>query len=74
MAEQEPELRELAVKIIEDADAAAVTTGIVVQELEYTYGIEVDHRETLNMLDEMVEEGVLEYHLGEYAEYAVPEE
>jgi redox-regulated HSP33 family molecular chaperone len=72
MSESEQSLQELVVQILEDEDAVAITTGLFVQRLKHQYGIEKDRSELSEFLDELVEEGVLEYNHGEYGEYAIP--
>lgn len=73
MVEQESELSRLAVKIIEEDEAVAVTTGIVKQELNYSYSKNLEHGEVSELLHGLVEEGVLEYSLGEYGEFGIPD-
>ena len=69
----EENLRQLCIQIIEENDAAAVTLGIVRQELEVQYGYEFSHTEIFDLLHEMEDDGDLVYHLGEYNEFAVPD-
>ena len=72
MSKSEQSLQERVVEILEDEDAAAATTGIFVQRLEHRYGVEKDRGELTEFVDELVDEGVLEYHHGEFRESAIP--
>jgi transposase len=69
----EDELRQLCVEIVEQADAAAVTPGVVRQELRVEHDIVYDYNTVSELMHEMEDDGDLVYHLGEYNEFAVPE-
>lgn len=73
MHPDEDELRKLCIEIIEEADAAAVTPGIVRQELRVEHDIVYEDNTVFEFLHEMENDGELVYHLGEYNEFAVPE-
>ena len=67
------EIRRLAVRIVEEHEAAAVTPGVVVQRLAVEYDREHGYSEVFDLLHELEDEGELVYHLGEYNEFAAPE-
>ncbi|WP_256546807.1 hypothetical protein [Halobellus inordinatus] len=73
MSPSEDKLRQLCVEIIVETDVAAVTPGIVCQELRVEHDIAFDYNTIFELLHEMEEDGELVYHLGEYNEFAVPE-
>lgn len=73
MDPSEDKLRQFCVEIIEEADAAAVTPGIVRQELRVGHDIALDYNTIFELMHEMEDDGELVYHLGEYNEFAVPE-
>jgi hypothetical protein len=73
MSESEVDLAELIVEILENEDAAAAGAGIFVQRLEHQYDVEKDRGELAEFLDELVQQGVLEYHHGEFREYTLPD-
>jgi hypothetical protein len=69
----EDELKQLCIEIVEKADAAAVTPGIVRQELRVEHDIVYEDNTVFELMHEMEDDGELVYHLGEYNEFAVPE-
>jgi len=71
MSVSEGEVKELLVEIIEEEDVAASTTGIFVQRLEHQHGIEMERSKVRDLLEELREEDVMEYHLGEFGEFAL---
>lgn len=73
MDPNEDDLRRLCIEIVEEADAAAVTPGIVRQELRVEHDIVYEDDTVFELLHEMEDEGELVYHLGEYNEFAVPD-
>jgi hypothetical protein len=73
MNPDEDELRQLCIEIVEEADAAAVTPGIVRQELRVEHDIVYEDSKVFELMHEMEDEGELVYHLSEYNEFAVPE-
>lgn len=73
MDPDEDELRKLCIEIVEEADAAAVTPGIVRQELRVEHDIVFEDSTVFELMHEMEDDGELVYHLGEYNEFAVPE-
>jgi hypothetical protein len=72
MDPDEDELRQLCINIVEEADAAAVTPGIVRQELRVEHDILFEDSTVFELMHEMEGDGDLVYHLGEYNEFAVP--
>jgi|APHM01.1.fsa_nt_gi hypothetical protein len=73
MDPEEDELRQPCTKIVKEADAAAVTPGIVRQELRVEHDIVYEDNTVFEVMHEMEDDGELVYHLGEYNEFAVPE-
>jgi transposase len=73
MDPDQDELRQLCIEIVEEDDAAAVTPGIVRQELRVEHDIVYEHNTVFELMHEMEDDGELVYHLGEYNEFAVPE-
>ena len=73
MDPDQDELRQLCIEIVEEDDAAAVTPGIVRQELRVEHDIVYEHSAVFELMHEMEDDGELVYHLGEYNEFAVPE-
>ena len=73
MDSETEELRRLAVRIVEEHEAAAVTPGIVVQRLAVEYDCDREYSEVFDLLHELEDEGELVYHHGEYNEFAAPE-
>ncbi|RJX51890.1 hypothetical protein [Halonotius pteroides] len=73
MDPDEDELKQLCLGIVEEADAAAVTPGIVRQELRVEHDIVYEDNRVFEVMHEMEDNGELIYHLGEYNEFAVPE-
>lgn len=73
MDPDEEELRQLCIEIVEAADAAAVTPGIVRQELRVEHDIVFEDNTLFEVMHEMENDGELVYHLGEYNEFAAPE-
>ncbi|MDB2225303.1 hypothetical protein PN419_08275 [Halorubrum ezzemoulense] len=73
MDSERAELGRLAVRIVREHEAAAVTPGVVVQRLAVEYDREHEYSEVFDLLHELEETGELVYHNGEYNEFAAPE-
>jgi transposase len=67
-------VKDLLVEISEEEDVAASTTGVFVQRLEHQYGVEMERSEVRDLLEELREEGIMKYHLGEFGEFALVDE
>lgn len=74
MGVPEDEVKELLVEILEDQDAVAATTGVFRNELEHTYDVERGYQDVRRLLEELRDEGVMEYNHGEFGEFAFSEE
>lgn len=62
------EVKKLLVTILNEEDVAAATPGIFVQWLEHQHGVEMERSEVFTLLEELRDEDVMEYHLGEFRE------
>jgi len=68
------EVKQLLVTILNEEDAAAATPGIFVQRLEHQHGVEMERSEVVTLLEELRDEDVMEYNLGEFREYGLVDE
>ena len=69
-----PDLQELILEIIEKEDAAAVTPGLVRMRIEQDYEYDHEKSEIFDFMHQLEDEGVLEYHLGEYNEFSIADQ
>lgn len=74
MSTSREEVKELLVEILRAEDVAAATPGIFVQRLEHQHGVEMERIEVTNLLEELRDEDMMEYHLGEFREYGLVDE
>jgi len=73
MGPDQDERRHLCIKIVEEAGAAALTPGIVRQELSVEQQIVYEDNTVFELMHEVGDDGELVYQLGEYNEFAVTE-
>ena len=74
MSISDERVKDLLVEISEEESVAASTTGVFVQRLEHQYDVEMERSEVRDLLEELREEGIMKYHLGEFGEFALVDE
>jgi hypothetical protein len=74
MSISDERVKDLLVEISEEENAMASTTGVFVQGLEHQHDVEMERSEVRDLLEELREEGVMKYHLGEFGEFALVDE
>jgi transposase len=74
MSISDERVKDLLVEISEEENVAASTTGVFVQRLEHQYDVEMERSEVRDLLEELREEGIMKYHLGEFGEFALVDE
>ena len=74
MSISDERVKDLLVKISEEENAVASTTGVFVQRLEHQHDVEMERSEVRDLLEELREEGMMKYHLGEFGEFALVDE
>lgn len=67
-------VKDLLVEILEEQDVVASTTGVFVKELQHQHDVEMERSKVRDLLEELRDKGVIEYHLGEFGEFALVDE